>query len=191
MKQRVIHTSSVNKIGWMASGCLAMLLAFALSAGATQEGSNGSEGIVLAQSIAAPVTAYGMDPFLTHRPFRENEKSLIPVEAVDSAQTDLQVEAGPVADRRAFGFVVPAGSSMTLEIEHPQASWFKVVMVDKFGHMLPGTLQNLQYTGTPRASIKNTSDKPMAAYAVVYYPRFITENDNSFTLTISRNVGTY
>lgn len=121
-------------------------------------------------------------------PLREQSSGLVPVVAVDSALTEMRIGVDSLEARGALGFVVPAGQTLQVSVEHGQSSWFQVVTVNRYGMLQAGMYQNVQQLGrAPEASFANTTQKAQAVYVLVRYPDFVYQSGGEYLLKISRS----
>lgn len=112
--------------------------------------------------------------------------SLVPVLAVDEATTELRLRTDSADAQSALGFVVPAGSSLEVEVEHAQSGWFEVVMVNRYGNSQAGLYSNQIPRGTPGAAYTNVSGKDDTVYVLVRYPGFMYQNSSELVVKIRR-----
>lgn len=172
-----------------------MILALALAAGygAAAEKVETQDQVSLVKAIPLRETT-----FLSYSDAREGgssaygaaAQSLVPVIAVDSSATLIRLKPDSDEARSAYGFVVPAGQTLRVELDNPRASWFQVAMVNRYGLAQGGTYANKREIGRPVAIFTNTSKEAQAIYLLVRYPEFIYyegyENGGDIALKIER-----
>lgn len=113
-------------------------------------------------------------------------KGFIPVTPGKDAAEITGVSIFP-AGWRAYAFVVPAGENIHVRLHHTNEGWFRLSMVDRWGQMRQGMLQNLIPTGNPEVTYKNPSDKPNTVYVIVDDPAWMSSKANPFTLKVDRS----
>lgn len=111
----------------------------------------------------------------------------IQVHPIDETVGEFTDWAPYPAGWKAYGIAVPPGEKVHLRLRHPAEGWFSVRMMDKWGQLEPGMLQNLIPTGNPEVSYKNLTDKPRAVYILVDDPGWMSSRDNSFRMEITRS----
>jgi hypothetical protein len=85
-----------------------------------------------------------------------------------------------------YGFVVPGRQTLHVRLHHPNEGWFRLAMVDKWGMMTKGMLQNRIPTGNPEVSFINYGDNATAVYVIVDDPGWMSSKDNPFVLSVDR-----
>ena len=88
---------------------------------------------------------------------------------------------------RAYGFVVPGKEKLHVRLRHPNEGWFRLVMVDRWGQLREGMLQNLIPTGNPEVTYTNPGGMPNSVYVIVDDPGWMSSQSNPFTLTVDRS----
>ncbi|BDU71806.1 hypothetical protein [Mesoterricola silvestris] len=87
---------------------------------------------------------------------------------------------------RAYAFVVPAKQKIHVRLHHGNEGWFRLAMVDRWGQLREGMLQNLIPTGNPEVSYTNPADLANTVYVIVDDPGWMGTRENPFTLTVDR-----
>jgi hypothetical protein len=87
---------------------------------------------------------------------------------------------------RAYAFIVPAKEKLHVRLYHPNAGWFRLMMVDRWGQLRPGMLQNLIPTGNAEVSFANPTAETTAVYVIVDDPGWMSTEQNPFTLKVER-----
>ena len=88
---------------------------------------------------------------------------------------------------RAYGFAVPPKENLKVRLHHPNEGWFRLAMVNKWGQMGAGMLQNLIPTGNPEVTFNNLTDGPQAVYVLVDDPGWMSSKEKPYTLDIKRS----
>ncbi len=88
---------------------------------------------------------------------------------------------------RAYAFVVPGKEKLHVRLHHTNEGWFRLAMVDRWGQMRVGMLQNLIGTGNPEVSYSNPVDLANTVYVLVDDPGWMGTKDNPFTLKVDRS----
>lgn len=87
----------------------------------------------------------------------------------------------------AYGFRVPAGGKVHIQLRHPNLGWFRLIMVNKWGDLDQGMLQNLIPTGNPEVTYTNPTQEARSVYVIVDDPGWMSSKANPFTLKIARS----
>lgn len=87
----------------------------------------------------------------------------------------------------AYGFRVPAGEKIHIRLRHPNEGWFRLVMVNKWGGLDQGMLQNLIPTGNPEVTFTNPTRETRNVHVIVDDPGWMSSKANPFTLKITRS----
>lgn len=87
----------------------------------------------------------------------------------------------------AYGFAVPPGESLKVSLDHPNRGWFRLLMVNKWGDLEEGMLQNLTNTFEPVVTYTNPRKEPRAVYVIVDDPGWMSSKENPFTITVTRS----
>ncbi|HLO66291.1 MAG TPA: hypothetical protein VK188_04690 [Holophaga sp.] len=113
-------------------------------------------------------------------------KGFIPVTPCKDLTEITGVSIFP-AGWRAYGFTVPAGESIHVRLHHTNEGWFRLSMVDRWGQLREGMLQNLIPTGNPEVTYKNPNDMPNTVYVIVDDPSWMSSRANPFILKVDRS----
>lgn len=170
--------------------CAGLILAGMLGAAyvAADEGPGVEEQASLVKAIPVQEAVFLQYRASCGKPLEEQSSGLVPVVAVDSALTEMRIGVDSLEARGALGFVVPAGQTLQVSVEHGQSSWFQVVTLNRYGLLQGGMYQNLQQQGRePEASYANTTQKTQAVYVLVRYPDFVYQSGGEYLLKISRS----
>ncbi|MDP2877767.1 MAG: hypothetical protein Q8O00_16375 [Holophaga sp.] len=87
----------------------------------------------------------------------------------------------------AYGFRVPAGESIHIRLHHHKEAWFGIQMVNKWGSMERGMLQNLIPTGNPEVKYVNPSEETRSVYVIVCDPGWVSSKPDPFTVNVTRS----
>lgn len=87
----------------------------------------------------------------------------------------------------AYGFRVPPGENIHVRLNHSNEGWFRLAMVNKWGSLEPGMLQNLIPTGNPEVKYRNPTDKPRSVYVIVDDPGWMSTTANPFSMKVTRS----
>lgn len=110
--------------------------------------------------------------------------SVIPVGGdVDSLKDVTAIPSG----WKAYGFTVPGNGELEVRLEHPNLGWFRLAMVNKWGTLQEGMLQNLMPKGTPVVSFKNPKRQPQQVFIIADDPGWMSSKQLPYTLVIKRN----
>jgi hypothetical protein len=87
----------------------------------------------------------------------------------------------------AYAFAVPGKGTLRVTLSHPNEGWFRLLMMDKWGGLEKGMLQNVVYTGKPQVSFKNPGNEPRMVFVVVDDPGWMSSETSLYSLTIDRD----
>ncbi len=87
----------------------------------------------------------------------------------------------------AYGFRVPPGESIHIRLHHPNEGWFRLAMVNKWGSLEQGMLQNLIPTGNPEVKYTNPTKEPRSVYVIVDDPGWMSGIGNPFNMKVTRS----
>lgn len=88
---------------------------------------------------------------------------------------------------RGYGFVVPAGGSLKVSLFHANRGWFRLQMVNKWGSLEEGMLQNVLHTFEPVVTYTNPTREVRVVYVIADDPGWMSYEQNPYTLKIERN----
>lgn len=106
---------------------------------------------------------------------------------VDPEATEITGYTDYPAGWIAYGFVVAPKGKLHVRLHHSNEGWFRLAMMNKWGTLEAGMLQNLIPTGNPEVTFTNPTDQVKAVYVVVDDPGLMSTKDNPFTLKIERS----
>ena len=116
-----------------------------------------------------------------------SRRGFIRVVNVDARTKSLQDCSDFPAGWKAYGFAVPGRENLHVRLHHPNEGWFRLMMVDKWGRITEGMLQNLIPTGNPEVTFKNPSQNPRVVYVIVDDPGWMSNEKNTYTLNMDRS----
>ncbi len=88
---------------------------------------------------------------------------------------------------KGYAFVVPAKGTLHVSLNHVNRGWFRLVMMNKWGDLQAGMLQNVIYTGKPEVTFKNPKDEAQAVYVVADDPGWMSSKAYPYQLTVERS----
>ena len=88
---------------------------------------------------------------------------------------------------KGYAFVVPAKGTLRIRLNHVNRGWFRLVMMNKWGNLQEGMLQNLIYKGYPQVSFKNPKDEAQAVYVIADDPGWLSSKAYPYQLTVERS----
>jgi hypothetical protein len=87
----------------------------------------------------------------------------------------------------AYGFRVPPGGKLHIRLTHPNEGWFRLTMMNKWGGLEPGMLQNLIPTGNPEVTYTNLSQEGRSVYVLVDDPGWMSSAADPFRIKVERS----
>ena len=87
----------------------------------------------------------------------------------------------------AYGFRVPPGGKLHVRLTHPAEGWFRLSMMNKWGALEPGMLQNLIPTGNPEVTYTNLTKEGRSVYVLVDDPGWMSNTNSPFHIKIERS----
>lgn len=114
-------------------------------------------------------------------------RGLIAVHPIADDISEFTGYADLPAGWKAYGFRVPAGEKIHIRLSHANQGWFRLSMVDKWGGLEKGMLQNLIPTGNPEVSYTNFTKEPRSVYVIVDDPGWMSNKENPFTMKVDRS----
>lgn len=88
---------------------------------------------------------------------------------------------------KGYAFVVPANGTLHVSLNHTNRGWFRLVMMNKWGDLQAGMLQNLIPTGKPEVTFKNPKNEAQAVYVVADDPGWMSSKAYPYQLTVERS----
>lgn len=111
----------------------------------------------------------------------------IQVQPVDDEALELVGYTSFPAGWKAYGFRVAPNGKLHVRLHHSNEGWFRLAMMNKWGMLEPGMLQNLTPTGNPEVSFENPTDTVKVVYVLVDDPGLMSTPKNPFTFKIERS----
>ena len=113
-------------------------------------------------------------------------RGFIPVLNVAGDIDALQDYAFFPAGWKAYGFVVPPGGELEVHLDHPNLGWFRLAMVNKWGSLQRGMLQNLIPKGTPMVTYKNFEKTSQQVFVIADDPGWMSSKQTPYKITVKR-----
>jgi hypothetical protein len=110
----------------------------------------------------------------------------IPAVALPAGSLRLKDHINDVSGWKAYRLEVPAGGGFKVRLHGLHEAWFLVKVLNRWGNLEEGMLQNRIPTGNPEASYKNPKGTPNTVYIVVDTTETNMQGEE-FTLTITRS----
>ena len=88
---------------------------------------------------------------------------------------------------KGYAFVVPGNGTLHVSLNHVNRGWFRLVMMNKWGDLQEGMLQNLIYTGNPEVTFKNPKNEPQAVYVIADDPGWMSSKAYPYQLVVQRS----
>jgi len=126
------------------------------------------------RDIMAEIQAMARRGFIAVHPVGEDTKDFTGVSEYPAGWT-------------AYGFRVPPGENLHVRLNHTNEGWFRLAMVNKWGSLEPGMLQNLIPTGNPEVKYTNPTDQVRSVYVIVDDPGWMSSKANPFTMKVTRS----
>jgi hypothetical protein len=111
----------------------------------------------------------------------------IPVTPVDPSAEVIEDYAFWPAGWKAYGFVMPPGGRLQVEVEHTKLGWFRLMAVDKWGTPGPGMLQAAIAPHPVMITLTNPRKEASAVYVIVDDPGWWSSKEDPFRLLIRRD----
>jgi hypothetical protein len=130
---------------------------------------------------------------ISHNIGRMSNKGFIPVTAVSSNVYDItdhaiNKSAGKCAGWKGYGFIVPPGESISINLSHPNKPWFRMLICDKWGDPVPGALGSLHpQPPLSKLACSNQSREAAVIYVIVDDPGWMSTETSPYTLMIARS----
>ncbi|HJV91076.1 MAG TPA: hypothetical protein VJ623_12285 [Holophagaceae bacterium] len=85
---------------------------------------------------------------------------------------------------RVYGFLVPPGGSLRVDLQHAKPAWFRTIWCDKWGEYRPGMKVKI---GDPSALYQNPESTVQAVYLVVDDPGQWSSEQDPYVLKVQRS----
>lgn len=110
----------------------------------------------------------------------------IPAVALPPGSTRVRDAIPDISGWRAYRIEVPAGGGFKARLHGPHEAWFVVKVLNRWGTLEEGMLQNRIPTGNPEASYRNPKAAPNTVYIVVDTTETHIQGE-TFTLDVTRS----
>ena len=110
----------------------------------------------------------------------------IPAVALPPGSCELSDQISDASGWKAYRVEVPPHGGFKVRLHGTHEGWFLVKVLDKWGRLGAGMLQNRIPTGNPEASYTNPTGAPSTVYIVVDTTETNLQGE-SYTLTLVRN----
>lgn len=111
----------------------------------------------------------------------------LPVTPVDATVESLVDHTWRPAGWKAYGFAIPPGGKLQVEVQHDKLGWFRLMAVDRWGKPGRGMLQAAIAYRPTLVTLTNDSRKAEAVYIIVDDPAWWSDKDSPYTLVIRRD----
>jgi hypothetical protein len=108
----------------------------------------------------------------------------IPADPFPTDKTELTHWTMAVSGWRAYGFLVPPGGAVRVDLSHPKPAWFRVFWTDKWGEFRPGMKMSM---GEPSCLYENGTKEVQAVFCMVDDPGLWSTEKDPYTLKITRS----
>ncbi len=116
-----------------------------------------------------------------------SRRGSIRVTPVDELTDKVSGAADFPAGWRAYGFRVPPGENIHMRLRHSNEGWFRLLMVNKWGSLEEGMLQNVIPTGNPEVKYNNPTKEARSVYVIVDDPGWMSSQGNPYEITVTRS----
>lgn len=116
-----------------------------------------------------------------------SRRGYIPVTAIPADVYELTDYSDIPAGWRGYGVVVPPGESLTINLDHPNRAWFRLIICDSWGQAVPGGLSSLLPQFEPKLSYTNVGDEEKAIYILADDPGWMSSYERPFVLNLTRS----
>ncbi len=111
----------------------------------------------------------------------------IPITPVDPAAEVIEDFAFWPAGWKAYGFAIPPGGKLQVEVQHEKLGWFRLMAVDKWGKPGPGMLQAAVAYRPVMITLTNPRKESSAVYVIVDDPGWWSSKEDPFRLVVRRD----
>jgi hypothetical protein len=111
----------------------------------------------------------------------------LPVTPVDSKAESLVDFTWQPSGWKAYGFAVPPGGRLQVEVQHTKPGWFRLMAVNRWGTPGPGMLEAAIAHRPIMVTVSNPGKKADAVYIIVDDPGWWSTKDDPYTLVIRRD----
>ena len=118
-------------------------------------------------------------------------KGFIPVTPIPEDVLEVTDFAETPVGWRGYGIVVPPWESLSINLEHPNRGWFRLIICDAWGQAVPGGLSSKLPQFEPRLTYSNNSGNATAIYLIVDDPGWMSSSAEPYILELSRSWNHY
>lgn len=111
----------------------------------------------------------------------------LPVTPVDASAETVVDHTWMPSGWKAYGFAIPPGGRLQVEVQHPKPGWFRLMAVDRWGKPGPGMLEAAIAHRPVLVTVSNPDRKPSAVYIIVDDPAWWSSKEDPYTLSIRRD----
>jgi hypothetical protein len=111
----------------------------------------------------------------------------IPITPVDPSTEVIEDYAFWPAGWKAYGFAIPPGGRLQVEVQHEKLGWFRLMAVDKWGQPGPGMLQAAVAHRPVMITVSNPGKENSAVYVIVDDPGWWSSKEDPFKLVVRRD----
>lgn len=116
-----------------------------------------------------------------------SRRGYIPVTAIPGDVFEVTDYSDVPAGWRGYGIVVPPGESLTINLDHANRPWFRLIICDSWGQAVPGGLSSLLPQFEPKLTYTNPGDTQRAIYLIVDDPGWMSSDGNPYVLQLARS----
>lgn len=116
-----------------------------------------------------------------------SRQGYVPVTMVKGGLDAFKAHTEIPSGWRAYGFVVPGKGELEVRLTHPNQGWFRLLMMNKWGQLSKGMLQNLHPKGDPIVTYKNPGNSAQAVFVLADDPGWMSSSRLPYTLNIKRS----
>lgn len=111
----------------------------------------------------------------------------LPVTPVDPSAETVVDHTWMPSGWKAYGFAIPPGGRLQVEVQHTKPGWFRLMAVDRWGKPGPGMLEAAIAHRPVMVTVSNPDRKPSAVYIIVDDPAWWSSKEDPYTLSIRRD----
>lgn len=111
----------------------------------------------------------------------------LPVTPVDPTAETLVDYTWVPSGWKAYGFAVPPGGRLQVEVQHLKPGWFRLMAVDQWGKPGPGMLEASIAHRPVLVTVSNPEKEAKAIYIIVDDPAWWSSKADPYTLVIRRD----
>lgn len=111
-------------------------------------------------------------------------RGFIPADPFPLDKTELTHWTMAASGWRAYGFLVPPGGAVRVDLSHPKPAWFRVFWTDKWGEFRPGMKMSM---GEPSCLYENGTKEVQAVFCMVDDPGLWSTEKDPYTLKVTRS----